>query len=134
MSSFYNLKPPLPTPRLKIVRPCLIGILFLTLGISSSVFAAELVCSGKMIHVGDSVLSVRDQCGEPAAKEQETKHFDYGGRLQRRCFVGDVNIERWIYKLAFGRVAIILTMVEGEVEGIHAGIKGQQRKWQSPCA
>jgi len=29
---------------------------------------------------------------------------------------------------------MVLTMVEGEVEGIHAGIKAQQRKWESPCA
>lgn len=118
----------------RIMRPHLIGILFLFLGVPHSAPAAELVCGGKMIHVGDSVVYVRKQCGEPAAKEQEIKHFDYGGRLEHRCFVGDVNIERWIYKLAFGRVSMILTMVDGEVEGIHAGIKGQQRKWQSPCA
>jgi hypothetical protein len=116
------------------MRPYLIAILFLTLGIPHSTSAAELVCGSKMIHVGDSVVYVRKQCGEPAAKEQETKHFDYGGRLQRRCFVGNVNIERWIYQLAFGRVSMILTMVDGEVEGIHAGNIGRQRKWQSPCA
>ncbi len=117
-----------------LMRRYLIAVCFLALGLPHSVSAAKLVCGDKVIHVGDSVLYVRKSCGEPAEKEQETRRFDYGGRLERRCFVGDVNIERWTYKRAFGRVPMILTIVDGEVEGIHAGIEGQERKWQSPCA
>ncbi|HSS65272.1 MAG TPA: DUF2845 domain-containing protein [Gammaproteobacteria bacterium] len=116
------------------MRPFLIGVFFLVLGLPQSISAAKLVCGQKVIHVGDSVIYLRKACGEPSAREQETRRFDYGGRLERRCFVGETVIERWTYELAFGRVPMILTIVDGEVEGIHAAIRGRTWKWQSPCA
>lgn len=111
-----------------------ICVLLLALGLPQGAYAMKLVCGEKLIQVGDSALYVRKVCGEPAEKTEENRRFDYGGRLERRCFVGDIKIEKWTYVVVFGRVPITLTIVDGEVEGIDDGTQGRRRTWQSPCA
>lgn len=91
----------------------------LLLGAFAAHAGDEFRCGNSIINSDMTPAEILQKCGEPTSKkesEEDVRAANVGGGTRK---VGVAHTETWTYDRGYGAFALVVTIVDGKVRGIH---------------